>query len=173
MPETLASVMARNGWDEIVFKPVVSGAARLTYRVDAASRTGLEPVFARCVAEEAMLVQPFQRDVLDHGELSLIVIGGRCTHAVRKRARPGDFRVQDDHGGTVHPHQATPEEIAFAESAVACCPNSPAYARVDAVRDAAGSLCVMELELIEPELFLRFHEPAARELADAIAKTLA
>jgi glutathione synthase/RimK-type ligase-like ATP-grasp enzyme len=120
-----------------------------------------------------MLIQPFQRDVLEGGELSLIVIGGRCTHAVRKRARPGDFRVQDDHGGTVHPHPATPEEIAFAESAVACCPSPPAYARVDAVRDAAGQLRVMELELIEPELFFRFHEPAARALADAIAKTLA
>jgi glutathione synthase/RimK-type ligase-like ATP-grasp enzyme len=171
--DTLASVMRGYGWDEIVFKPVVSGAARLTYRADAVSRAGLEAVFARCVAEEAMLVQPFQRDVLESGELSLVVIGGRCTHAVRKRARPGDFRVQDDHGGTVHPHPATPEEIAFAESAVACCPSPPAYARVDAVRDAAGELRVMELELIEPELFFRFHEPAARALADEIARILA
>lgn len=120
-----------------------------------------------------MLVQPFQRDVLDDDELSLVVIGGRCTHAVRKRARPGDFRVQDDHGGTVDAHQPTPHEIAFAESAVACCPSPAAYARVDAVRDAAGMLRVMELELIEPELFLRFHEPGARVLADEIAKILA
>lgn len=171
--DTLASVMAQHGWDEIVFKPVVSGAARLTYRTDAASCAEMEAVFARCVAEEAMLVQPFQRDVLENGELSLVVVGGRCTHAVRKRARPGDFRVQDDHGGTVHAHVADREEIAFGESAVACCPAPPAYARVDAVRDAAGRLCVMELELIEPELFFRFHEPAARALADEIAKILA
>jgi len=171
--ETLASVMTQRGWPEIVFKPAVSGAARLTYRTDSACCADLETLFARCVAEEPMLIQPFQPDVLANGELSLIVVGGRCTHAIRKRARPGDFRVQDDHGGTVHAHLAEPEEISFAESAVARCPTRPAYARVDAVRDPAGRLCVMELELIEPELFFRFHEPAARALADHIAGLLA
>ena len=170
--ESLATVMGRRGWREIVFKPAVSGAARLTYRVDATTLDAMEPLFARCVADEAMLVQPFLPDVLVDGELSLIVIAGRCTHAIRKRARPGDFRVQDDHGGTVHPHQPTSEEIRFAEAAVASCPAAPAYARVDAVRDFAGSLRVMELELVEPELFFRFHEPAARALADAVAALL-
>ena len=170
---TLAAVMARHGWREIVFKPVVSGAARLTYRTDSATCADMEAVFARCVAEEAMLIQPFQQDVLANGELSLIVVGGQCTHAVRKRALPGDFRVQDDHGGTVHPHVADREEIEFAETAVARCPTPPAYARVDAVRGAAGRLQVMELELIEPELFFRFHEPAARALADHVAGLLA
>lgn len=170
---TLAASMARQGWTEIVFKPAVSGAARLTHRVSAADRAAMEPVFARCVAAEAMLIQPFQPDVLGEGELSLIVVAGRCTHAVRKRARPGDFRVQDDHGGTVHPHVPGPAEVAFAEGAVARCPAAPAYARVDAVRDPAGRLCVMELELIEPELFLRFHPPAARALADHLATLLA
>jgi glutathione synthase/RimK-type ligase-like ATP-grasp enzyme len=168
----LQSVVAQHRWDEAVFKPVVSGAARATFRFDAGGCAAMEERFARCVATEAMMVQPFQRDVLESGELSLVVIGGRCTHAVRKRARPGDFRVQDDHGGTVHPHAATPEEIRFAESAVACCPAVPAYARVDAVRDAAGRLCVMELELVEPELFFRFHAPAARALADHLAQQL-
>lgn len=170
---TLAAVMAERGWSEIVFKPVVSGAARETHRTDAAGCAGMEARFARCVAAEAMLVQPFLPDVLANGELSLIVIGGRCTHAVRKRARPGDFRVQDDHGGTVHPHVPDREEIAFAEGAVARCPAPPAYARVDAVRGPSGRPCVMELELVEPELFFRFHEPAARALADRVAALLA
>jgi glutathione synthase/RimK-type ligase-like ATP-grasp enzyme len=170
--EALASIMARQGWHEVVFKPAISGAARLTYRVDLSGCAAMEPVFAHCVADEAMLVQPFLPDVLVDGELSLIVIGGRCTHAVRKRARPGDFRVQDDHGGTVHPHLPTRDETAFAEAAVASCPAMPAYARVDAVRDRAGRLSVMELELVEPELFFRYHEPAARALADEVAALL-
>ncbi len=170
---TLRAVMSDRDWDEVVFKPVVSGAARATFRVRAADCAALEETFARCVAAEAMMVQPFQHDVLANGELSLVVVGGRCTHAVRKRARPGDFRVQDDHGGTVHPHEPSREEQHFAESAVARCPAAPAYARVDAVRDAAGRLCVMELELVEPELFFRFHPPAARALADHLATVLA
>ncbi len=171
--ETLAAIVVGHGWDQAVFKPAISGAARLTHRVDRASCAALEPLFGRCVADEAMLVQPFLPDVLVGGELSLVVIGGRCTHAVRKRARPGDFRVQDDHGGTVHPHRPTGDEIAFAEAAVACCPAAATYARVDAVRDPTGRLRVMELELVEPELFFRFHPPAARALADEVAALLA
>ena len=170
---TLASIMARHGWHEVVFKPAVSGGARLTYRADLTTCAASEPTFARCIADEAMLVQPFLSDVLVEGELSLVVIDGLCSHAVRKRARPGDFRVQDNHGGTVHPYRPTRDEIAFAEAVAANCPATPAYARVDAVRDPSGTLCVMELELVEPELFFRFHEPAARALADEVAAMLA
>ena len=84
------------------------------------------------------MLQPFLGSVVTQSELSLIVIGGHCTHAVRKIAKPGDFRVQDDHGGTVQPHTPSVDEIAFAEHAVAACPQSPLYARVDAVRDDSG-----------------------------------
>ena len=168
---TLASIMAAQGWDEIVFKPAVSGAARLTCRVDRASLAGHEPVFARCVAQEAMLVQRFEPAILADGELSLIVIDGRCTHAIRKTARAGDFRVQDDHGGTVHSHAPSADERAFAEAAVAACPSLPLYARVDFVRDGGG-FRLMALEMIEPELFFRFDPPAAETLAAVLAKKL-
>jgi hypothetical protein len=171
-PDSLAAIMGRNGWDEVVFKPVVSGAARRTYRVHASACSDAEARFADCVADEEMLVQPFQRGVLASGEISLVVIGGELTHAVRKLPKGGDFRVQDDHGGTVHPHAASREEVAFAEASVSHCPVPPVYARVDAVRDAAGRLRIMELELIEPELFFRFHPPAAQRLADRVAALL-
>ena len=118
------------------------------------------------------MLQPFQRVILDSGELSLMVIGGRHTHAVRKVAQPDDFRVQDDHGGTVHPYAPTADEIAFAERAVAACDPAPVYARVDMLHDNDGALAVMELELVEPELFMRLHPPAAEALADRIAVAL-
>lgn len=169
---TLDEVMAANGWNEAILKPAVSGAARHTYRLNAANLEAHESVLRELLREESMMVQPFLGSVLTQGELSLMVIGGRCTHAVRKIAKPGDFRVQDDHGGTVHPHTPTAEEIAFAEAAVAACPQSPLYARVDAVRDDEGRLSLMELELVEPELFFRFHPPAADALAAAIAARL-
>jgi glutathione synthase/RimK-type ligase-like ATP-grasp enzyme len=169
---TLDEVMAANGWNEAILKPAVSGAARHTYRLNAANLEAHESVLRELLREESMMVQPFLGSVLTQGELSLMVIGGRCTHAVRKIAKPGDFRVQDDHGGTVHPHTPTTDEIAFAEAAVAACPQSPLYARVDAVRDESGELSMMELELVEPELFFRFHPPAADALAAAIAARL-
>ncbi|HRP24623.1 hypothetical protein [Thauera sp.] len=168
----LAAIMAAEGWNEVVFKPAVSGAARLTFRVSTDSVAEHEPVFARCVAQEAMMVQAFEPAIVDDGELSLIVIDGRATHAIRKTPRAGDFRVQDDHGGTVHAHTPDAAERAFAEAAVAACPMGPLYARVDFVRTAPGAFRLMELELVEPELFFRFHPPAAQVLAQALAEKL-
>ena len=169
---TLREAFADCGWSEAILKPAVSGAARHTYRLDAANLDAHEDVLRELLREEAMMLQPFLGSVLTQGELSLIVTGGRCTHAVRKIAKAGDFRVQDDHGGTVHPHTPTADEVAFAESAVVACPQAPLYARVDAVRDDAGALSLMELELVEPELFFRFSPPAADALAAAIAERM-
>jgi glutathione synthase/RimK-type ligase-like ATP-grasp enzyme len=165
----LDAVLGAAGWDEAVIKPAVSGGARNTFRV----RRGAEGArFAALVAEEAMLVQPFVHDVTAGGEVSVMVFGGRVSHAVRKIAKAGDFRVQDEHGGTVHAHVATADEGAFAERAVAACALPPVYARVDLVRDAGGALALMELELIEPELFLRMAPGAAPALAAAIVGVL-
>ena len=169
---TLASIMAARGWTEAVFKPVVSGAARLTYRIDAQHLAEHEALFAQCVAQEAMMVQAFEPAIVEHGELSLIVIDGLTTHAIRKTAKSGDFRVQDDHGGTVHAHTPAADERAFAEAAVRACPSLPLYARVDFVRRGPGDFRLMELELVEPELFFRFHPPAAQALGEALARRL-
>jgi hypothetical protein len=91
---------------------------------------------------------------------------------VQKRGKPGDFRVHDDYGGTVHAHAATPKEISFAERAVEACQPLPLYARVDLVRDNEDRLAIMELELIEPELFFRFQPAAAGLLAERIAASM-
>lgn len=169
---SLAEVMAEQGWEQAVFKPVVSGAARLTHRVDRSEAGAHEGLFARCVANEAMMVQRFEDGILADGEVSVVVIGGGVTHAVRKTARAGDFRVQDDHGGSVHAHEPSASERAFAEAVVAACPQLPAYARVDFVRSIDGRFRLMEVELVEPELFFRFHPPAAERLAALIGEIL-
>ncbi len=164
---SLATRMDAEGWDEVVIKPAVSGAGRETYRVARDDADGREPLWQRLVAAEDMLIQPFAPAIVETGEVSLVVIDGRATHAVRKIAAPGEFRVQDDHGGTVHPHEATEAERAQAERAIARAPGSIAYARVDLV-DTPDGPQVMELELIEPELFFRHHPPAADALARAV-----
>lgn len=156
-------------WHETVIKPCVSGAARHTYRVNTANAREMEPLLNELLKNEAFLIQPFQADVLTHGEISLMVLGGRFTHAIQKLPQRGDFRVQDDHGGTVHSYEALPAEIELAERAMTACPSLPLYGRVDLIRDNNGQLAVMELELIEPELWLRFHPPAASVFAQAIA----
>lgn len=168
----LLALAQRFGWNEVIIKPVVSAAARDTLRLDLQQPQVAQQALNAASAREATIVQPFLPSVLLQGELSLIVIGGEVCHAVRKTPCPGDFRVQDDHGGQVMPYIANAEEIAFAEQAVAACPVLPLYARVDVLRDQQGRLRLLELELIEPELFFRFNPLAAASLAQQIRNAL-
>jgi len=166
VPE-LAALLDRSGFSEAVIKPAVSGAGRETYRVARDGVAALEPTWRRLVAAEAMLVQPFMPAIIEYGELSLMAIDGEVTHGVRKIAAAGEFRVQDDHGGTVHEHDPTPTEIGVTQQAIAAVPGEVAYARIDLVDSETGP-CVMELELIEPELFFRQNVNAAARLATAV-----
>lgn len=168
--EPLAELLTVSAWKEAVIKPCVSGSARHTYRVNATNSAELEPIVRTLLATEALILQPFIAEIVRGGEDTLMVLNGRYTHAVRKTAKAGDFRVQVDHGGTVHDLTPSAEQVELAERAMAACSPLPAYGRVDMVRDNEGRLAVMELELIEPELWLRHHPPAAKEMAAAIAK---
>ena len=168
----LPDLLATSGWPRAVLKPAVSATGRHTYLVTAANADEHAHTFRDLGEREALLLQEFQDDVLTSGELSLIAIGGRVTHAVRKIPRSGEFRVHDDHGGTVHSHTPTNDEVEFAERAVAACGTAPAYARVDVVRTVDGRLALMELELIEPELFFRFCPEAATALATELIRHL-
>ncbi len=166
----LAECLAMTGWDEAVIKPCVSGAARHTYRLNIQNVSSMEHVIRPLIAEESFLLQPFQHRVIEQGEDTVMVIDGHVTHAVRKLPKPGDFRVQDDHGGTVHAWEPNESQIDLAIRAMGACPSAPAYGRVDMVQDDHGNWVIMELELIEPELWLRRHPPAAALLADAITR---
>lgn len=167
---TLHELLDESGRDEAIIKPCISGAARHTYRLNRATAASLEPIVRQLLTDESLILQPFQQSVMDHGEDTLVLFNGQFTHAVKKVPKPGDFRVQDDHGGTVHPHKPSPAQIELSQQVLAACPSAPTYARVDLVRDNHGDFAVMELELIEPELWLRNHPPAATAFADAIAK---
>ena len=168
----LGSLHHQTSWTETVLKPTISGAGRHTYRLSADDLVGAESTFQQLIAQEAMMLQPFQHNVVARGEIALMVIGGQFTHAVLKKAKPGDFRVQDDFGGSVHDHVPSTEEIRFAEAVVAICEPIPVYARVDVIRDNDGKLALTELELIEPELWFRNYPPAAECLAECITKLL-
>ncbi len=170
---TLQELIESSGWQEGVIKPCVSGAARNTYRVTRANAAMIDTALAEFRAREAFMFQPFIADIVAGGELTLVVIDGKVTHGVRKVPKAGDFRVQDDHGGSWTEYVPSEEEITFAERAVAACVPRPLYGRVDVVRGAGGALQLMELELIEPELWLRTHPAAAQRMARAIASAIA
>jgi glutathione synthase/RimK-type ligase-like ATP-grasp enzyme len=169
---TLAEHIEISTWDNLILKPAVSGAARHTYRVHAKNASDYEAIFAELVEKESMMLQPFMNNVLSKGEISLVLFDGNYSHAVIKKAKSGDFRVQDDFGGSVEDYQANSDEIAFAKNALAACKEMPLYARVDLIWDNSNELALSELELIEPELWFRNCKSAAADLAKALKARL-
>ena len=167
---TLRAIHEEMGWGQTVLKPAISAAAKDTYKLNTSNLTEYEEVFSSLIKDESMLLQPFQTSVIERGEISLMIIGGVYTHAVLKIAKPGDFRVQDDFGGTVERYEPTEEEIALAEAAVEACEIKPLYARVDIVNDNNGKPAISELELVEPEMWFRNNEDAADLLALEVKK---
>ncbi len=169
---SLRDAMASLDSEAVVYKPTVSGAARETYRVRPGGVAEHAERFAALTAQRAMMVQPFMPAIVEHGEVTVVAMQGRPTHGLLKKAKVGDFRVQDDHGGTVHAHVPTADELALTEAALRVRGPTPVYGRVDMVRDDAGIARIMELELIEPELWLRLHPPAAEAFAEGIEAAL-
>jgi len=187
----LFEVASRRKWREVVIKPAVAGAARDTYWIDLSGSIHVlspeppdgrnsEHLWHALVSKQDMLVQPFLPDVIHSGELSLIWIDGEITHAVRKKAKSGDFRVQDDHGGTVHAVAVDPELSALGKFIMTACLNfcrergwdAPLYARIDLMKDQQNRWLLSELELVEPELWFR-HQPKASDLlAQAVKNRL-
>ena len=169
---TLSDLFEKTNWEEAVIKPAISGAARHTYRLTQDNYKEHESIFQELIKKECMLFQSFLENIILLGEISLIIIGGKFTHAVRKIAKNGDFRVQDDHGGKVEKYTPTQEEIIFAENCIKATPFKPIYARVDIVYDNDNKLSLSELELIEPELWFRNNEKSAEMLTDEIYKLI-
>lgn len=147
---------------ELVVKPPVSAGADGTYRLTHGDELPGDVVGRR------MLIQPFQRSVTTQGELSLLIFGGELSHALVKRPKSGDYRVQPHLGGSETICEAPPEAIALAHAALAQTPATATYARVDLIADEAGDWQIMELELIEPALWLPRAPGGAERFAAAI-----
>jgi glutathione synthase/RimK-type ligase-like ATP-grasp enzyme len=156
---------ARAKWgDDIVIKPPVSASATGTHRLHPN-----DPLPADAVGKP-IIVQPFLRSVTDEGEYSLMLFDGVFSHAVVKRPKAGDYRVQPHLGGREEPCQAPDGAIEIAKAALAAAPGDPAYARVDLVRGNDGALKIMELELIEPSLWLQHAPDKGESFAAAIRR---
>ena len=159
-PRPLASVLRGRGWSDAVVKPAISASATETWHTTPEVRAD-GARYARLVSERDVLVQLAVPEIRSAGEWSLVFIAGAFSHATVKRPRPGDFRVQVEHGGSVDPASA-PAAVVDAGRAIADALERPwLYARVDGVA-TAGGFVLMEVECIEPHLFLA-HAPGAHE----------
>ena len=166
--QSLRGILAERGWTRAVVKPRVSGGGFDTWTCDAHPTAEQEAEAARLAASpRGAMVQPFVPEIADPGEWSLVFLGGRFSHAVLKRPCEGEFRVQEQRGGSSQPAIA-PRTLVDAAARVLEHVRHPwLYARVDGcVVD--GTLLLMELEMLEPSLFLEQHAAAPQRFADAI-----
>lgn len=170
--QNLKEIARSMNWTDLVVKPTIAGGGYLTYKYRQSELAGHQAQFDALVAERDMLVQGYISSITQKGEASLMVFGGEFTHSILKRAKTGDFRVQDDFGGSVHPYEHSPDEVLLAQKVMAQCPEVPAYGRVDIVWDDNNQPMVSELEIIEPELWVRQAPWAADHFARAIAAQL-
>jgi len=162
-PAIAAAEIASAGWEEVVIKPVVDLGARNLVRVGA----GLaEAMLERY--EVATMAQPYLSSVTTDGELSLVYMAGELSHSLCKRPARGDFRVQPQYGGTHAAVEVSAEAKEIGSHALAACPGDPLYARVDLVATDEGELALIELELIEPALYLDVEPESAVTLARSL-----
>jgi glutathione synthase/RimK-type ligase-like ATP-grasp enzyme len=162
-----AIAQARADFGEaLVIKPVFSAGAKNTV---VWRETGVPADGPECLA----MIQPFLPAIQSEGEWSLLFYGGRLSHAVLKTPKGEDFRSQPDYGAHLRTLPPPEEARALAEAAIAYAgADRLLYARVDMVRDEAGRFCLMELELIEPDLYLPYDDKAPARLAQAFEAAL-
>jgi len=163
----IAALARARGWDDVVVKPTIGGGGyrACRFRLDEFPRYAGD--IAQTLEDRGVLVQPFVSEILTGGELSLLFFDGVYSHAVCKRPRAGDYRVQFQYGGTNENAEVSEALVAQARVCVEHAPALPVYARVDGVvKD--GKFLLMELEIFEPLMFLARDPDAPGRFARAI-----
>ncbi len=167
--------------EELIVKPTISANADHTYRVRPDNAAAMLPVLHDAFRTRSYMVQPFLKAVVREGEYSVFYFNGKFSHAIIKTPAEGDFRVQEEHGGDIREavKDATPYYDALLEQTGNVMQTlkelrfgTPMYARVDVVRlsdyGKEDAFALMELELIEPSLYLRTSEGAPERFAQAV-----
>jgi glutathione synthase/RimK-type ligase-like ATP-grasp enzyme len=155
--------------DALVLKPVVSAGAKNTLVWRAGETLALDALEGKAGPPQgAAMIQPFMPSIQDEGEWSLLFFAGQFSHAVLKTPKSGDFRSQPDYDAHLRALPPPPEAMMLAATAIDYIgADRLLYARADMVRDAEGRFCLMELELIEPDLYLGYSDGAADRLRHA------
>lgn len=165
----LDSLLDERGWAEAIIKPVISAGASRTWRVSHSTVTDAAPQLAESLALGDVMVQPFIREIQTRGEWSLMFIDGEFSHAVRKMPTGGDFRVQTQYGGGSMADSPGSDVLDAARRVLEVAPSPWLYARVDGIETSSGFV-LLELEMLEPSLFLGTTPGAVARFTDAIIR---
>lgn len=157
----------------IVVKPVIGASAGDTFRLPGDPDPAQSARACAALRGRDFMAQPFMDAIVDEGEFSLFYFAGELSHGVLKTPARGDFRVQEEHGGRLRAVTPEPRLRQRAEAVLGALPSPPVYARVDLVRSAGSGggdddFLLMEVELIEPSLYLRLDDGAPGRFARAL-----
>lgn len=156
--------------DEMVIKPTIGANAQHAFRLQ---RGGVDAgKLSEVFEKRSYMVQPFMRGIVEEGEFSLFYFNGEYSHAILKTPKPSDFRAQEEHGGIIQAAKPAPKLLATGAKIMQYISPTPLYARADFVRTDDGEFAVVELELIEPSMYLREAAHAPQMFAEAIDKWL-
>jgi len=168
----LKSLLDLSGWQRAVVKPVISASAFQTWVAIRENADAQQHHLDEMLARSGVIVQEFVEEVQTRGEWSFIFFNKQFSHAVLKRPKPGDFRVQHEHGGSSETRDPGATFVRDAQKIVDAIAEPLLYARVDMV-ERNGHLALMELELIEPVLYLSHNALAPRRFAEAVMACVA
>lgn len=152
--------------DQIIVKPCVSGGSRNTFKLNAETARGRADEIATLLLDGAYIAQPFMKEIED-GEWSFTFFNGRYSHTILKKPKTGDFRVQQFFGGTIDRMEPEQSLIDQAASYLPAFARDTLYARVDGVL-VDGKFVLMELELVEPFLYLAYAPEAPENFYHAL-----
>jgi glutathione synthase/RimK-type ligase-like ATP-grasp enzyme len=160
------------GGGRAVLKPAFGASGHLVRLVTADEVEEAVVAFAQEDARREVVVQAFLPELQESGEVSCVFFDSVFSHAALKRPAAGDFRTNSQYGG-VNTRAELPEAVVRqAGAALGHLPEMPLYVRVDGVV-REGTFVLMELELIEPALFLAMEPAAAERFATATVRRLA
>lgn len=167
-PGELAPLFAELRSAAGVIKPVMSGNAEGAWRLDAAVVRDRTAEIEAHYASRPLMMQPFEAGITAEGEYSLMFVGGKYSHSILKVPKDGDFRVQEEHGSEIRSVSPEPALLEAGNAAIAAVGRRLLYARADFVR-SGDVFRLMELELVEPSLYLRTAPGAPERFAEAVA----
>ena len=160
-------IETRSTNDFLVVKPAVSLNGFETYLLPTENIKKIVDTVNRLLQDRDVLIQDYVPEIKSTGEVSLIYFNGKFSHAIRKLAAPGEFRIHQEHGGTRQPMQPSQQAIEFGDAILKQVKQKLLYARVDYVESKNGPLMI-ELEVTDPMLFLLADSQAPARFADAI-----
>lgn len=157
--------------DQLVIKPTVSGGSKNTLKLEKNNWGSQKSTIDTFLESEDYMVQPFIQEIASVGEFSYLFFNGHFSHAVLKSAKPGEFRVQHYFGGQVQQIKPSSYQLHYLQKIVDELAGETLYARVDGIW-IEGVFYLMELELIEPYLFLFTSESAKKNYREAVKRKL-